>query len=169
MQAGRHHKELTIMARTARKSPTPRETGTKHQPTRAATAPTKAPAKSARGSTAGKRAPATPVPKPSKEELIAQVEKLEHANATLRAKQREAGRAARTSGARIAELEAQVRELEARVASLTPAPKRPRTRRPREIDPGDSVPEGVAVLEPQPMDTEAETALENLEQHLRQK
>ena len=36
-----------------------------------------------------------------------------------------------------------------------------------EIDPGDAVPEGVAVQEPAPLDEEAETALENLTEHLK--
>jgi hypothetical protein len=36
----------------------------------------------------------------------------------------------------------------------------------REIDPGDAVPPGVAVEEPAALDLEAETALENLEEHL---
>ena len=36
----------------------------------------------------------------------------------------------------------------------------------REIDPGDAVPPGVAVLEPEPMDEEAEQAKENLEERL---
>jgi hypothetical protein len=36
----------------------------------------------------------------------------------------------------------------------------------REIDPGDSVPPGVAVEEPAPLDLEAETALANLEERL---
>jgi hypothetical protein len=34
------------------------------------------------------------------------------------------------------------------------------------MDPGDAVPSGVAVEEPAPLDLEAETARENLEQHL---
>jgi hypothetical protein len=45
-------------------------------------------------------------------------------------------------------------------------------RQSREIDPGDAVPPGgvtgVAVQEPAPLDEQAETALENLEEHLSQ-
>jgi hypothetical protein len=50
-----------------------------------------------------------------------------------------------------------------------PAPKPSlsgrRTRRSRDIDPGDAVPQGVAVQDPTPLDEEAETALENLKEH----
>ena len=113
-------------------------------------------------------------PKPSKEELRAQVEKLEHANAFLRGKQREANRTAKTSAARIAELEAQVAELERKAAVSTSPSKRKSqpakparvSRRASGVDPGDAVPPGVAVQEPARLDEEAETALENLEEHL---
>ncbi len=105
----------------------------------------------------------TPVPKPSKDELRAQVETLTRANALLRAKNRDRARAARTDAARIAALEDQVAQLEQQVASLSKPPRR--TRR-RAVDPGDAVPPGVAVESPAPLDFEAETALENLEAHL---
>ena len=81
--------------------------------------------------------------------------------------------AAKASEARLSELEARVAALEDRVTKsgriaepdARPA-RRPRTtRRTHEIDPGDAVPAGVAVQEPQPLDQEAETALEHL-QHL---
>lgn len=105
---------------------------------------------------------------PTKEELkaqvqalTAQVEKLEASNKRLRAKQRDASRVGKDASARIAELEDELEQL--RKAS---PPPRQRRRRPRELDPGDSVPEGVAVLEPQPLDQEAEEALENLDAHL---
>ena len=98
------------------------------------------------------------------------METLERANATLRAKNRDANRAAKTAAARIAELEDQVAQLEKRVASAerqsAPSAASPRKRRSREIDPGDAVPPGVAVQEPAPLDEEAETALENLTEHL---
>src|SRR6185437_2182726 len=70
--------------------------------------------KSARAATAPERAPAAlpRVPKLSKDELRAQVEKLERANATLRAKGREANRVAKSSAARIAEMEGEVARLE---------------------------------------------------------
>ena len=113
-------------------------------------------------------------PKLSKDELRAQVEKLERANVNLRAKSREANRQAKITAARIAELEEQVARLEKQLVAQTAtaggdraalAPKGRRARH-REIDPGDSVPPGVAVEEPAPLDLEAETALANLEEHL---
>jgi len=116
-------------------------------------------------------AAAPSVPKPSKDELRARVEELERANATLRIKSREANRAAKTAAARIAELEDQVTQLERR-AVPPPAPaergSKPARgkRQSRSIDPGDAVPEGVAVQEPEPLDEAAETALENLNEHL---
>ena len=108
------------------------------------------------------------------DELRAEFEKLGRANANLRAKNREANREAKTKAARIAELEEQLVQLEkqsaARAAGVddnraSPAPKSRRARH-REIDPGDSVPPGVAVEEPAPLDLEAETALANLEERL---
>lgn len=116
-------------------------------------------------------AAANPVLKLSKDELRAQVEKLERANLALRAKNRESGRTAKLAAARIAELEEQIERLEkkmSRSASAAPgkaAAVRTRPRR-REIDPGDAVPPGVAVEEPAPLDEEAETARDNLEEHL---
>ena len=113
-------------------------------------------------------------PKLSKDELRAQVEKLERANANLRAKNRDASREAKTTAARIAELEEQVARLEKQLVAQTaaaggdraaPAPK-DRQAKHREIDRGDSVPPGVAVQEPAPLDLEAETVLANLEEHL---
>jgi hypothetical protein len=105
--------------------------------------------------------------------LRAKVEKLESANATLRAKGRETSRAAKSAAARIAELEGEVARLQKKVASQAAAATRgakPRTsasskRRNSEIDPGDAVPPGVAVEEPAPLDAEAE-ARENLEERL---
>ena len=102
------------------------------------------------------------------------MEKLERANATLRAKSREANRVAKSSAARIAELEGEVARLEKKVASQAAAATRgtkPRTsasskRRSSDIDPGDAVPPGVAVQEPAPLDAEAEAARENLEEQL---
>ncbi len=118
------------------------------------------------------KAPAAP--KLSKDELRAQVEKLEHANANLRAKSREASREAKTTAARIAVLEEQVARLEKRLAAqaagaggdrAAPASKGRRARH-REIDPGDSVPPGVAVEEPAPLDLDAEPTRENAAERL---
>lgn len=117
-----------------------------------------------------------PAPKLSKGELRAQVEKLEAANAKLRAKSRETNKAAKLAAKRIAELEAQVAQLESDAeagraaavarAELKTAALSRKTRQPRTIDPGDAVPPGVAVIEPAPMDAEAEAALDNLEHNL---
>jgi hypothetical protein len=129
------------------------------------------PPKAARATKAAARVPAVPpAPKVSKDELRAQVEKLEQLVAALRAKGREANKAAKAAAARISELETQVAQLEKRIAAAPvsvqpPKPARAK-RRSREIDPGDAVPPGVAVQEPAPLDEEAETALENLEEHL---
>ncbi len=129
-------------------------------------------------------AAAAPAPKVSKDELRAQVEKLERTVATLRARSREAVRAAKQATARIEELEAQLAAKPAatapRAASRTPkpaakadapvAPRKTRARRGQAVsderDPGDAVPPGVAVAEPEPMDEEATTAFENLQAHL---
>jgi hypothetical protein len=133
-------------------------------------------AKRAVSAASPKRTPRTTpsAPKLSKDELRAQVDKLERANANLRAKNREASREAKATTARIAELEKQVVRLEKQFVAQTAragddraalAPKGRRARH-REIDPGDSVPPGVAVEEPAPLDLETETALANLEEHL---
>jgi hypothetical protein len=104
-------------------------------------------------------------------ELRAQLEKLQRANATLRAKNREASRATRTAAARIAELEEEVARLQ-RESAPQPAPgNRGPTlvrakRQSRRIDPGDAVPPAVAVEEPATLDDEAETVRKNLEAHL---
>lgn len=131
-------------------------------------------------------APKTNVaPKLSKEELRVLAERLERTNATLRARSREAVRAAKAASARIAELEAQVEQLEGKVAAQeasreasptaaakparqSPAkPNRPRKQKQQQgIDPGDAVPPGVAVQEPAPEDEEARQARGNLERHL---
>lgn len=121
------------------------------------------------------RSPAVPpAPKVSKDELRAEVEKLEQLVVNLRAKSREANKAAKAATARISELEAQVAQLEKKAAASVPAPARqvqptkpPRAKRQRrEIDPGDAVPPGAAVREPARLDEEAEIALENLEERL---
>ena len=71
-------------------------------------------AKSAVSTTSPQRMPrvAPSAPKLSKDELRTQVEKLERANANLRAKNREGSREAKTTAARIAELAEQVARLE---------------------------------------------------------
>jgi hypothetical protein len=167
------------MARTAKSAETGQRTARARKPGRPAAASAK-PAvkgrtsKSVRAATAPKRAPAAlpQAPKLSKDELRAQVGKLERANATLRAKSRETSRAAKSSAARIAELEGEVARLEKKVASQAAAATRspkPRTsasskRRSSDIDPGDAVPPGVAVQEPDPLGAEAEAVHEDPEE-----
>ena len=117
-----------------------------------------------------------PAPKLGVKELRALVEKLEQANAKLRAKGRESAKAAKAATARIADLEQQVSQLEknaaaqpvpaTRNAKPKPAATGRSPRKTRGVDPGDAVPPGVAVEKPAPMDKEAETALKNLEGHL---
>ena len=119
--------------------------------------------------------PATPtrVPPPSKGELRAQIVTLETANATLKVKSREANRAAKLAGRRITELEGQVAQLEAAATKMldrvdVPKDVKPARRgklpgRARTIDPGDAVPPGVAVQQPQPLDEEAVAARDALE------
>ena len=116
------------------------------------------------------------VPPPSKGELRAQIEKLETANATLKAKSRETNRAAKVAARRIAELEGQVAQLETAAAKATasvttrsdakPARRGRPPGRSKTIDPGDAVPPGVAVQEPEPLDDEAKAARDALEEHL---
>jgi hypothetical protein len=170
------------MARIAKSAEIGQRTARARKPGRPAAAASAKPAvkgrtsKSARAATAPKRTPAAlpQAPKLSKDELRAQVEKLERANATLRAKSREANRVAKSSAARIAELEGEVARLEKKVAlqaaAATRGPK-PRTsasskRRNSDVDPGDAVPPGVAVDEPAPLDPDAEAGRENLEERL---
>lgn len=144
-----------------------------HKSGRSTVTPVKAPAKRTKASTASKpsQTAASPAaPTLSKDELRARVEALERTNATLRIKNRDANRAAKTAAARIAELEDQVAQLEKGVAlaqrQAEPSAASPRKRRRREIDPGDAVPPGVAVQAPEPLDAAAETALENLTETL---
>lgn len=114
--------------------------------------------------------PAERAPVVSKDELRAQVEKLERINAALRAKGRDGNKATKAFTARIAELEDEVARLEKQVASQAASAKRSAkksgARERRDIDPGDAVPPGVAVAEPEPLDEEAKEALGNLEEHL---
>jgi septal ring factor EnvC (AmiA/AmiB activator) len=75
----------------------------------------------------------------SKGDLRAQIEKLEQANAKLRAKAREAGRDAKISATRIAELEKQVAQLEGQpkpkaAAAESPAkPSKSKASKPRRL------------------------------------
>ena len=123
------------------------------------------------GRPATARAPAVParIPPPSKGELRVHIEKLEAANAALKAKGRETNRAAKAANKRINELEAELARLQEETTRPSIAPKaekvarRGRQARGREIDPGFAVPPGVAVLAPEPPDAEAEAARDTLE------
>jgi hypothetical protein len=124
------------------------------------------------GGTAKQASPAAPVRTVSKDELRAQVEKLERANAALRAKSREATRAAKLSATRIAELEDEVARLRGQPPGTTDSHSAGSSNsgpQERDIDPGDAVPPGVAPEDPNPPDQEADIARENLEAHLRGK
>ena len=121
-------------------------------------------------STAKRASTAAPPRTVSKDELRAQVEKLERANATLRTESREATRAAKLSAARIAELEDEVVRLRGQLSGTTDLHSAGSSNsgpQDREIDPGDAVPPGVAPEDPNPPDQEADTARENLEAHFR--
>ena len=98
--------------------------------------------------------------------------KLEAANAALKLKGRETNRAAKAANSRIAALEAEVVGLQqqaSRPVAVPKAEKAVRAARPprvREIDPGDAVPPGVAVPDPEPLDAQAEAARNALEENL---
>lgn len=66
-----------------------------------------------------------PAPKVSKEELRAQVGKLEQLVVTLRAKSRETNKAAKTTAAHILALKTQVADLENKVAAVPAATQKP--------------------------------------------
>ena len=121
------------------------------------------------GGIAKRASTAAPARNVSKDELRAQVEKLERANATLRTKSREATRAAKLSAARIAELEDEVARLQGQPPEIDShlAASPDSGPRERDLDPGDAVPPGVAPEDPNPPDQEADTARENLEAHFR--
>ena len=116
------------------------------------------------------------VPKLSKDELRAQVEALERTVAKLKLKAKAMRAAARQADDRMGELEAEVSRLEDALAkaSRTAPTKAPRAAgvrarkqsTPGERDPGDGVPPGVAVQDPEPLDQEAEAALASLEEKL---
>ena len=155
---------------------------------KAATAPAETPAmKTPRGAAKTSRftpAPArtstttptpTAAPKLSKDELRAQVAKLEGSNATLKAKSRDMNRAFKAANSRIADLETELAGLREQAAAAQPitkpvkeakAPRAGRASRKAPLDPGDAVPPGVAVEEPQPLDEEARAARDALEEHL---
>ena len=144
-------------------------TGRKAGRAPAAAVTAKAPPKVTKLATASKRAPvaAAPALKLSKDELRVQVEKLERANATLRVKNREANRTAKTATARIAELEESVARLTKNAASQTPSANGEKAAKPsrakrqsRGVDHDHAAPAGAADQKPAPLDEAGETVLE---------
>ncbi len=140
----------------------------------------KTPARRGAGTTAGKTASAprsgaasraSAGPKLSKEELRVQVEKLERTVASLRAKNRELKRASGADAGRAEELERTVARLERRLNAQEPQGEAParrggRRRKSAEIDPGDAVPPGVAVEEPEEPSEEDRRVLDHLNETL---
>jgi hypothetical protein len=164
------------MARIAKATKPPaKSAATKRKPGRPAAVRPLAPVKPTKQAAAPKRVPVTApsAPKVSKEELRAQVEKLEQSVAALRLKNREANRAAKIAAARIAELEELVMHLEqTAVPPPAPAKRGPRPasagrggRRSKVIDSVESVPPDVAAEPPAALDQAAETEQENPEEH----
>jgi hypothetical protein len=159
------------MARAAKATTTTKSAVRGRKPGRpaAAVVPAKAPAKVAKLAAAPKRATVAVAPalKLSKDELHVQVEKLERANATLRAKSREANRTAKAATARIAELEENVARLAKKASSQTPSangepaakPSRAK-RQSRGVGHDHATPAGVADQKPAPLDEESEAALD---------
>ena len=126
------------MARTAKSAKAGQRTTRARKPGRPPTASVKPAVKGrtskpARAAAAPKPGPAAlpRAPKVSKDELRAQVEKLERANATLRAKSRETNRAAKSAAARIAEFEGEVARLEKKAASQAAKQRSPHAVRSR--------------------------------------
>jgi hypothetical protein len=143
----------------------PKSTGRKARRPTVAAVPVKASAKVTKVAAAPKRiACATTLTlKLGKDELRVQLEKLERANATLRAKSREANRTAKAATVRIAELEEIVARLEqkatpAKVERTAAKPTHVK-RQSGKVGPGAAVPPGVAIQEAAPLDEEGKAAL----------
>jgi hypothetical protein len=94
-----------------------KQTGSAPAPVAAPKGKSSRPVAGAKPASASKAAaaPSLPLGQVSKGDLRAQIEKLEEANAKLRAKSREAAREAKLSANRIAELEQHVAQLEKRL------------------------------------------------------
>jgi hypothetical protein len=124
----------------------------------AAAVPAKAPGKVAKAA-APKSAPAVAAPalKLGKDELRVQVEKLEQANATLRAKNREINRTVKAATARIAELEEHVAKLAKKAALQTPSTNGEQATKPSRAKRQNR---GIEDQKPAPLDEEGEAALE---------
>jgi len=107
-------------------------------------------------------------PKPGVGDLLDRIEKLERGNLTLRSKQRDFTRVSQQLEERIGGLEEELRALGERVATASaPAKGTPRRQRRRpaseERDPGDAVPSGVAVQDPEPLSSDDERVRHRLE------
>ena len=161
------------MARAAKATKAKQPPVGTRKPGRAKSAVAATSAKAAKPSPAPKRIPAATSAAPvaaklSKDELRAQVEKLESANAALRGKSREANKAARTAAARISELEQQVAQLEKKAASsavpaktsVKPAKAGGAKRQSRSADLSEAMPPSVTAQKPESLDDEPGTALE---------
>jgi hypothetical protein len=99
-----------------------------------------------------------------RDELPARVEKLERANVTLRAAQRNSQRIAAEMAERLSELQDKIDQVESTIATRG-AEADPGSGE-GDHDPGDSVPPGVAVSEPEPPRDEDRRILEHLNEEL---
>jgi hypothetical protein len=113
----------------------------------------------------GAAAISVPLGQVSKGELRAQIEKLEQVNTKLRAKNREAGREAKLSANRIAELEKKVAQLERRLkpkAAAGEGPEMSKTKTSRQrgltVVPVGGAPSGASDAENTSLDRDAKTA-----------
>ena len=126
------------MARTTKSAEIGQRTARSRKPGRPPTASVKPgaegsdiEARESGGRSEARSSHAAPGSQLSKDELRAQVEKLERANATLRAKSRETNRAAKSAAARIAEFEGEVARLEKKAASQAAKQRSPHAVRSR--------------------------------------
>jgi hypothetical protein len=110
----------------------------------------------------------------SKDALRAQVAKLGRTNANLRARNKELKQAVEAAAGRIAQLESEINRHEKR-ATKDAAPARAGrtlgrravgTRERFDRDPGDAVPPGVAVQDPEPAGEEEQKIVEHLTEEL---
>jgi hypothetical protein len=105
-----------------------------------------------------------------RDELPARVEKLERANVTLRAAQRNSQRIAADMAERLSELQDKIDQIESTIATrgaeADPGRAADEVSGEGDHDPGDSVPPGVAVSEPEPPRDEDRRILEHLNEEL---
>jgi septal ring factor EnvC (AmiA/AmiB activator) len=105
---------------------------------------------------------------PSRNELQSRLEKLERTNATLAAAQRNLQRTATKTAERLSELQDKIDQLETKVATFGAqrgsSPQGDEGRAAR--DPGDAVPPGVGVAEPDEPNEEDRRVFEHLNEKL---